>query len=278
MNNYMAETITEIERLAGLAREIRRDILEMIYRTKSPHIGSSFSMVELLIVLYFKILSIEPGKSTHPNRDRFLLSKGHGCPALYAVLAKRGFLSKEELNKFAVDGSILGQHPNRNLKQGIEITAGSLGHGLSQANGMALAAKYDQAKYRIFVFLGDGELNEGSVWEAALFASHHQLDNLIAIIDRNRLQALGKESEILNLEPLAEKWRSFNWAVKEIDGHNFAEIIAAFSKIPLEKGKPTCIIAQTIKGKGVSFMENNPLWHDKYPDEAEYQKAKQELS
>ena len=266
-----------IEEYKVLAKELRRDILDIIYRTKSPHIGSSLSMVELLVVLYFRILSLDPGKPSDKNRDRFLLSKGHGCPALFAILAKKGFLTKEDLDGFALNGDCLGQHPNRDVGKGIEITSGSLGHGLSQGSGMALAGKYDKANYRVFAFLGDGELNEGSVWEAALFASHHKLDNLVVIIDRNRLQALGSGSEIMNLEPLAEKWASFGWAVKEIDGHNFEEIIGALEKIPLEKGKPTCIIANTTKGKGISFMENDFRWHDKFPDEKEYQKALEEL-
>lgn len=249
----------------------------MIYSTKSPHIGSSFSMVELLVALYWKILNLKEGKLTDPNRDKMLLSKGHGCAALYAVLAKRGFIDKKEFEGFAKDSCSLGQHPNRDIKSGIEITSGSLGHGLSIGNGMALAAKNDNSDSRIFVFMGDGELNEGSVWEAALFAGHHNLDNLIAVIDRNKLQALGSSSDIMNLSPLSDKWKAFGWGVKTVNGHDIDEIIAALESVPFEEGKPSCLIADTVKGKGVSFMENNFKWHDKCPDEKEYQAALEEL-
>ena len=275
----MAEITSEIENYKSLAKEVRRDILDMIYRTKSPHIGSSFSMVELLVVLYFRILSLDPGKPSDKNRDRFLLSKGHGCPALFAILAKKGFLTKEDLDGFALNGDYLGQHPNRDVGKGIEITSGSLGHGLSQGSGMALAGKYDKANYRVFAFLGDGELNEGSVWEAALFASHHKLDNLVVIIDRNRLQALGSGSEIMNLEPLAEKWASFGWAVKEIDGHNFEEIIPALESVKSRNvaDTPSVVIAKTIKGKGVSFFEGLAKYHGVAPTDEEFKKALKEL-
>lgn len=267
----------KIEEFEALAKETRRDILEMIYRTKSPHIGSSFSIVELLVALYFKILSVNPENPEDPNRDRFVLSKGHGVPALYPVLTKKGFLDQETLAGFAQDGGTLEQHPTRNVSQGIEISSGSLGHGLSISCGMALAGKYDEKKYRIFTLLSDGELEEGSTWEAAMFAAHHQLDNLIAIIDCNKLQAMGKTKEIIDLEPLTEKWQAFGWEVKEINGHNFKEIIEALEVLPFQSGKPSCLIANTIKGKGVSFMESQPEWHDKHPDEKEYQKALKEL-
>ncbi|MFH1181034.1 MAG: transketolase [bacterium] len=263
--------------LADEIKGIRRDILEILYRTKSPHIGSCFSMVELLTALYFKILKIDPKNPADPNRDRFVLSKGHGAPALYAVLAKRGFIGKEALAGFAKDGGTLEQHPNRNVSQGIEITSGSLGHGLSIAAGMALAGKYDKANWRVFAFSSDGDLEEGSSWEAIMFAGHHKLDNLIAIVDYNKLTAMGRIKEILDLDPLAEKWRAFDWEVKEVDGHNMEEIINALENIPFKNGKPSCLISHTIKGKGVSFMENDPKWHDKCPDEQEYEKAAEEL-
>lgn len=266
-----------IEQYKALAKELRKDVLDMIYKSKSPHIGSSLSMVDLFVALYFNTLNINPENPSEKTRDKFLLSKGHGCATLFATLAKKGLIKKEDLETFALDGSFLGQHPNMDIKRGIEITSGSLGHGLSIGAGMALAGKYDKEDYRAFVYLGDGELNEGSVWEAALFAAHHKLDNLIAIIDRNRLQALGKGKDIMNLEPLADKWKAFGWAVKEIDGHNMEEIINTLADVPFEKGKPACIVANTIKGKGVSFMENDFRWHDKCPDEQEYQKALKEL-
>jgi len=273
----MFQDKAEVAKYEALAKELRKEILDMIYRTKSPHIGSSLSMVDLFTVLYFKILSLDSKNPKNENRDRFVLSKGHGCATLFAVLGKKGFLEEEEIKTFAQDGGCLGQHPNRDIEKGIEITSGSLGHGLSVSAGMALAGKYNNANYRVFAFLGDGELDEGTVWEGALFSSHHKLDNLTVIIDRNRLQALGEGEKIINLEPLAEKWESFGFRVKEIDGHNFEEIIKSLESVPFEKGKPSCIIANTIKGKGISFMENDFRWHDKCPDEMEYQKALEEL-
>ncbi len=266
-----------IEELEELSKETRKEILEMIYRTKSPHIGCSFSMVELLVSLYFRILNINSDNPADKNRDRFVLSKGHGCPALYAVLIKKGIIDKEFLEGFAKENGTLEQHPTRNPNIGIEITSGSLGHGLSIGVGMALAAKYDNAPWRVFVFLGDGELNEGSNWEAMMFAKQHNLDNLVAIVDHNKLQAMEKSSEIINLEPLKAKWEAFGWNIKEVNGHNVEEIVSVLKNIPFEKGKPSCLVAHTIKGKGVSFMENEPRWHDKYPDDEEYQKALNEL-
>jgi transketolase len=267
----------EFAEYEALAKELRREILNMIYRTKSPHIGGSFSMVELLVALYFGVLNINPKNPSDPERDKFILSKGHCCQALYAVLAKKGFLNKQDIAGFAVDGGVLGQHPDRNVQKGIEATTGSLGHGLSLAAGIALADKIDKRKSKTFVFLGDGEMDEGSNWEAILFAAHHNLDNLVAVVDSNKMQILGRTKDVLNLEPFAEKWRSFNWGVKEIDGHSFKEIIPALKSIPFENGKPSVIIANTVKGKGVSFMENELRWHDKYPDEEEYNKALEEL-
>jgi transketolase len=260
-----------------IARKVRRAILEVLYRTKGPHIGCSFSMVELLVALYCKILKVDPQNPADLNRDRFLLSKGHGVPALYAILAEKGFLDEKTLAGFAQDGGTLEQHPNKDIQKGIEITSGSLGHGLSVGVGMALAGKYDNRDYRTFVMLGDGELEEGSSWEAILFAGHHKLDNLTAIVDYNKLQALARVSDILDLDPLADKLKSFNWEVKEVDGHNIKEIINALENIPFQAGKPSCLIAHTIKGKGVSFMENDPRWHDRCPDEEEYKKALSEL-
>jgi len=260
-----------------VAKKARKEILNMIYRTRSPHIGSSFSIVEILVALYFKTLSLSPHNPKKEDRDRFILSKGHACPALYAVLLLRGFISRRFLDGFAVDGGTLGHHPNRDIMRGIEVSTGSLGHGLSIGAGMAIAAKYDRASRRIFVLLGDGEMNEGSVWEAVMFASHHRLDNLVGIIDYNKIQALGKTKEVENLEPLAQKWRAFGWKVREIDGHNLEEIINTLGNIPFREGKPTAIIAHTVKGKGVSFMENKLLWHYRCPDEEEYNKALKEL-
>jgi transketolase len=275
MSSLPGSTIDEYK---IIARRVRRELLDMVYRSSSPHIGSSLSIVEILVALYFRCLRVSPDKPHDENRDRFVLSKGHGCPAFYATLAHRGFLGSYVLSGFAVNGGILEQHPTCNVEQGIEVSTGSLGHGLSIGAGMAIAAKHDQALYRIFVLLSDGEMDEGSVWEAMMFASHHRLDNLIAIVDYNKIQALGRTNEVVNLEPLADKWRSFGWRVEEIDGHDFEQIVSAFEKVLLQQGKPNVIIAHTVKGKGVSFMEDRLLWHYKCLDQDEYTKAMMEIS
>lgn len=260
-----------------LSKNIRIEILAMIYRTKSPHLGPSFSIVELLVSLYFEVLTVFPEDPYNANRDRFILSKGHACPAFYAVLAERGFLSEEDLRGFAVNDGVLEQHPNMDIKRGIEVSTGSLGHGLSIGVGMAVAAKRDKKNYKVYVLLSDGELNEGSVWEAAMFASHHSLDNLVAIVDYNKMQALGYTKDIINLEPLSQRWSSFGWGVREIDGHDYGQILGACESAPFSKGKPTVIIAHTVKGKGVSFMEDKLLWHYRAPDDKEYEAALREL-
>ena len=268
----------EKEYFLALSKKVRKNILKIIHRTKSPHIGSSLSTVEILVSLFFRVLKVSPEDSTNPDRDRFILSKGHACPALYVVLAERGFMCEEDLQGFAVNCGVLEQHPNRDINRGIEVSTGSLGHGLSIGIGMALAAKKDRKNYKIYVLMSDGELNEGSVWEAAMFASHYKLDNLAAIIDCNKIQALGYTKNIINLEPLSQKWSSFGWAVSEIDGHDFSQILEVFEKTPISVGKPNIIIAHTIKGKGVSFMENKLLWHYRSPNDEEYEMALKELS
>jgi len=267
----------DIRKYKEIAKKIRRRILNMIYMAKAPHIGSSFSIVEILVALYFKCLRISPDNCRDKNRDRFILSKGHGCPALYAVLADRGFLSSNILKGFGCNGGTLEEHPTSDLTKGIEVSTGSLGHGLSIGVGMAIAGKRDNNPYRVFVLLSDGETEAGFVWESAMFASHHKLDNLIAIIDYNKIQALGRIKEVIDLEPYSEKWRSFGWEVREVDGHNFAQIFSVFEKIPFRQGRPSAIIAHTVKGKGVSFMEDKLLWHYRCPDEKEYLGAIREL-
>ncbi|MEW6685263.1 MAG: transketolase [Candidatus Edwardsbacteria bacterium] len=271
MNTY---DISEYERLC---KDVRRTVLKMIYETKSPHIGSSFSAVEILAALFFKYIRIDCRNPFDEDRDRFILSKGHACSTFYVVLYKKGFLKEEDLKKFAVNNGLLEQHPTRDVQKGIEISTGSLGHGLSIGVGMALAAKRDKKNYRIFVLLSDGELNEGSVWEAIMFAAHHRLDNLVAIVDCNKVQALGHTRDIINMEPLSEKWLSFGWVVKEIDGHDFKQIFEVFDLLSFSTGKPNVIIAHTTKGKGVSFMEDNVLWHYRAPDDKEYKMALREL-
>ena len=267
----------QLKKYQNLAKKIRKDIIEMNYKTKSTHIGSSFSIIELLVSLYFKYLKIDPKNPTNKNRDKLILSKGHACPALYMTLFHRGFFNKKFLDGFARDGGTLEHHLNCDIKRGIEASTGSLGHGLSLGVGMALAAKNNKSKQKIFVILADGELNEGSNWEAIMFAAQHKLDNLIAIVDYNKIQALGRVKQVINLDPLLKKWQSFNWGVREINGHDFQQIFNALEKIPFRKNKPSVIIANTVKGKGVSFMENKLLWHYRCPDDNEYQKALKEL-
>lgn len=269
---------SEVDKYNTLARQLRKDTLNIIYKAKSPHIGSSFSVIELLVALYFVELVVSPDKTDDEARDVFIMSKGHGCPALYSILAYKGFINQDTLSGFGINGGTLGLHPNRDVKLGIEVSTGSLGHGLSIGAGMALAAKYDRTTRRVFVMLGDGETNEGSVWEAAMFSAQHKLDNLVAIIDHNKIQALGRTEEVISLEPFADKWRSFGWETAEIDGHDFKHVIGNLERIPFKPGKPSVLIAHTVKGKGVSFMENDLLWHYRCPDEAEYTRALQELS
>ena len=261
-----------------ISRKIRKEILEMHFLSQSSHIGSALSCVDILTVLYFKIMKTYPEKSQAENRDRFILSKGHAVSALYATLALRGFFSQNILKTYCQNGSKLPGHATRNSVPGIEVSTGSLGHGLCIGCGMALAAKLDKKNHRIFVLMSDGECDEGSVWEAAMFASHHKLDNLIVIVDYNKLQALGKTNEVVNLEPLKDKWISFGWSVKETNGHNYSEIEKSLSSLPFEKGKPSIIIAHTIKGKGVSFMENRLEWHYKAPTKEECETAINEFN
>ena len=251
---------------AALAKKIRLHALHMIHRAKSSHLGSAYSIADLLAVIYSRILRIDPQNPDAPDRDRFVLSKGHACAALYAVLAERGFFPKEWLQQFYQDGARLAGHSTHVGIPGVEVSTGSLGHGLPLACGMALVAKRDRQAYRAFTLLSDGECDEGSTWEAVLFAPHHQLDNLIAIIDYNQIQSLGTVKEVLDLEPLADKWKAFGWAVREIDGHDCTEIERALIDVPCAPGKPTCVIAHTVKGKGVSFMENKLLWHYRSPN------------
>jgi len=252
-----------------ISKEIRKKILKMMFNSQTSHTGSCLSCVEILTYLYFKVLR----NQLKENRDRFILSKGHAAAALYATLAQKGFFSAKILDGYCKDGGKLHGHPTKGSVPGIEASTGSLGHGLPIGNGIALAGKKDKKNYRVFVLMSDGECDEGSNWEAALFAAHHKLDNLTAVIDYNKLQAFGRTNEVLNLEPLADKWKAFGWQVKEVDGHNFSEIKKAFSKIPFRKGKPSLIIAHTIKGKGVSFMENKLEWHYRNLTEDEYKKA-----
>ena len=269
---------------ANISKEIRRKIIEMKYRSKEEHIGSALSCVDVLTVLYHKILNINPKNCLDENRDRFVLSKGHAAAVLYAILANRGFFEEKLLDSYCQDGSKIAGHSTRGSLPGVEATAGSLGHGLPMATGMALAGKIDlpagrhgKKKYKTFVLISDGECDEGTTWEAALFAAHNKLENLTVIIDYNKWQAFGRTSEVLNLEPLAKKWESFGWGVKEINGHDFKEIEEVLYAVPFEKGKPNAIILNTIKGKGISFMEDKLESHYMKLSEEDYKKALAEL-
>lgn len=263
--------------IRDIAKNIRKDILHMVSKAKSSHVGSCFSIVEILLILYTKILKVDPNAPNWPERDRFILSKGHGCAALYAVLAACGFFPNDWLGTFCQNGSRLAGHATHSGVPGIEVSTGSLGHGLALATGMALAAKRDIKSYRTFVLLSDGECDEGSTWEPALFAPQHKLDNLVIIVDYNKIQSFGSVKEVIDLDPFADKWRSFGWAVREIDGHSLDDIETAFTEVPYEQGRPSCIIAHTVKGKGVSFMEDKLLWHYRSPQGDEFTAALAEL-
>jgi len=243
-----------------LARRLRVHTLHMTSRAGSSHVGTNFSMAEILSVLYSGVLRVDPRRPDWPERDRLVVSKGHGAAAVYAVLAERGFFPLEELDTFYLNGSRLAGHVTKTVP-GVELSTGSLGHGLSVACGMALAAKRDGRPFRAFCLLSDGELDEGSNWEPILFAPQHGLDNLVAIVDYNKIQSLGSVSEVMELEPLADKWRAFRWAVREVDGHDVNALWTALSDLPAQPGRPTVVIAHTVKGKGVSFMEHQLLWH-----------------
>jgi transketolase len=257
----------------GFAARIRAHALRMVHRAGASHIGTCLSMADLIAVLYDRILRIDPHRPDWPARDRLILSKGHGAAILYAALAERGFFSPNLLESYCQDGSQLGGHICHHNVPGVEVSTGSLGHGLSIGCGMALAAKRDISQVRVFVLLSDGECDEGSIWEAVLFAPHHKLDNLVAIVDYNKIQSFGTVKEVLDLEPLPDKWRAFRWAVREIDGHDQAQIEQALADVPFEKDRPSVIIAHTVKGKGVSFMEDRLLWHYRSPSEDELNRA-----
>lgn len=265
--------------LGDLARDIRRDILEISYRTRpGGHLGSAFSIVDILTVLYFNFLRFPEDRPDHPLRDRFILSKGHAALALYTTLAHRGFFEKVELSTFVQDNSSLTGHPEINCVPGVEISSGSLGHGLSMGVGMALAQKHDNSSSRVVVLVSDGECNEGSIWEAAQFAGHHGLDNLTVIVDSNKFQALGRTAEVINPEPFADKWRAFGWEAEELDGHSHDALGATLNKLPLRANRPTCLIAHTLMGKGVSFMEDKLEWHYYDPKDDHYTAALAELT
>lgn len=256
----------------ALAKAIRAHALRMVRRANASHIGTCLSMADLLAVLYARMLHVDPHRPDWPERDRFVLSKGHGAAIVYAVLAEHGFFPREWLDTYCLDDSKLTGHISHHVP-GVEVSTGSLGHGLSIGCGMALAAKRRERDFRVFVLLSDGELDEGSNWEAILFAPHHGLDNLTVIVDFNKIQSLGDVKDILDLDPLAGKWRSFRWGVREIDGHDHAQIEDALSAAPFTPGRPSVVIAHTVKGKGVDFMQNQLLWHYRPPSETQLAEA-----
>jgi transketolase len=266
-----------IAELETIARELRRDIVETIYTAGSGHPGGSLSELEILIALYFRVMRHDPKNPKWPDRDRFILSKGHASPGLYAVLARAGYFPREELPTFRKLNSRLQGHAHP-MTPGVEMNSGSLGMGLSFALGCALATRLDQKDYLVYALLGDGECDEGEVWEAAMAAAHHKATNLIAFVDRNRIQNDRFTDDVMRLEPLAQKWQSFGWRVLETDGHDFHTLLSTIDKARQRRTRPTVIIAHTVKGKGVSFMENNPAFHGRAPNGEEFEKAMQELS
>lgn len=260
-----------------LARKIRKNVILMTSKGKSSHVGSNLSIADILAVLYGQVLKLDPGEPRYPERDRFILSKGHASAALYAALAECGFFDHTLLDTHCQDGSFLSGHVTTKNIPGVEFSTGSLGHGLPVGAGMAFAAKLDKRPHRVFVLLSDGECDEGSNWEAILFASHHKLDNLVAIVDYNKLQSLGSVKDTIGLEPFLAKWESFGWTAQNVDGHDHRDLYTNLCAASRQAGKPTCIIAHTIKGKGVSFMENSVLWHYRSPQGTELAAALAEL-
>jgi transketolase len=256
--------------LLAHARAVRSLTVRMAHTGKTPHVGSSLSQVDMLVALYFRAMKL--------SEDRFILSKGHGCMSLYATLAERGYFPKDVLDTYAQDGSKLAEHPSPTGIPGIDVATGSLGHGLSIGAGAALARQMDRRPGRTFVMLSDGECNEGSIWEAAMFAAGQRLDNLVVLIDYNKLQAMGRSNEVTGLAPLAEKWRAFGWATRELDGHDMSAVVEALEGVPFTPGRPTAIVAHTVKGKGVSFMEDDLEWHYRPPTADDLARALLEIN
>lgn len=264
----------EIKRAAN---QMRQDIIEMLVPAKSGHPGGSLSAADVVATLYFHEMRIDPNNPAWSDRDRFILAKGHAAPVLYAALAEKGFFPKEELKGLRQTGHMLQGHPDMKRTPGVDMSTGSLGHGLSVANGVALAGKLDNKDYQVYVVLGDGEMAEGLVWEAAMSAAHYKLDNITAILDYNGLQIDGHTDEVMTSAPLPEKWKAFGWHVIEVDGHDIEALLKGFAEAKTVKGQPTILIARTIKGKGVSFMENEVGWHGSAPNAEQAEQALKEL-
>jgi transketolase len=255
-------TYKELERKA---KEARKELVETLVKCGAGHPGGALSSMDIMIALYFEVMNIDPKRPDWDDRDRFVLSKGHSSIGLYTTLYLKGMIDKATLLTFRQNGSKLSGHPDMRKVPGVEMSTGSLGHGLSVGAGMALAAKMDKKNYRVFVIVGDGESQEGSIWEAIMFAAHYKLDNLTVILDRNGIQIDGFTEKVMSLEPYVDKWKAFGWETREINGHSMAEIVPALKSVPFTKGKPSVILARTIKGKGVSFMENTNAWHGGAP-------------
>ncbi len=268
---------TELSRLERLCRETRKDVLFMAHRAKSPHIGPSLSCIEILTALYQKVLNVRPEYRLWPRRDRFILSKGHAAMTLYACLSRAGFLKKEILTSYCMNGSYLAEHPLANDLPGVEFATGSLGHGLAVGVGLAMASRLKRTPYYVYVLMGDGETNEGSVWEAAGLASSLRLQNIVVLIDYNQLQATGRYDNLSGGYSLQAVWKAFGWQLYEVNGHDLNEIVRVFDDSFYETRKPKAVICRTVKGKGISFMENNLEWHYRPPNSDDLQKALREL-
>lgn len=268
----------QIQQLSLIATKIRINAIEAVYSAQSGHPGGSLSIADILSVLYFKEMNVDAKNPKNPDRDRFVLSKGHCSPALYGALAEKGFFPREDIKSFRQIDSYLQGHPEMKGVPGVDMSTGSLGQGICAANGMALAGKLDNKNYRVYAILGDGELEEGQVWEAAMFASHYKLDNLTAFVDFNGLQIDGDISKVMSPLPIDDKFKAFGWNVIVIDAHDYNQIEAALEEAKATKGKPTCIVSRSVKGKGVSFMENEAGWHGSAPNKEQYEKAVAELN
>ena len=267
---------SEVKRLKIQAEEIRKRLLQIVFSAKAGHIGGSLSSVDVETALYFHVMHVDPTNPQDPDRDRFILSKGHSVEAYYAVLAAKGFISQELLDTYGHFGSKLAGHPTKKIP-GIELNSGALGHGLSVGVGLAMAAKMDKKTFRTYVLMGDGEQGEGSIYEAAMAASHYKLGNLVAVIDRNTLQISGLTEDVMSLEPMRERWEAFGWEVIDVQGNDMADLIDRFDNLDYTNGKPKLFISHTTKGKGISYMEKVAKWHHGVPDEAQYREALQEI-
>jgi transketolase len=277
LNAVPTERPLDIVRLERMAAQIRWDIIDITYKAQAGHPGGSLSAADVITALYFRVMRVDPSRPHWPDRDRFILSKGHACPAWYAALAEKGYFDKKHLGTLRRLNSILQGHPDMLKTPGVDMSTGTLGHGLSVGLGMALGGRLQGRDYRVWVLIGDGETQEGSIWEAAMAAAAHRIDNLTAILDRNGIQNDDFVEKVMPMEPLAAKWEAFGWHVVEIDGHDMAQVVSALEGSRAVKGQPVIIIAHTVKGKGVSFMENNPAWHGRAPNDEEAAQAFAEI-